>query len=401
MSSLDSTVLPIKAIYLYLIPMSTISQGPRSLTWCYTLNADKDATGQWKPWTDADVQFIPEDLVVYHVYGKELAPETGRPHLQGFVVFKNNKRLSALKKLNNRVHWEAKVRNSTYVQASDYCKKDGDFVEFGSLPQNSGKAGGQATKERYEAMWTQCKAGDFESVDKDLLIRHYHTAKRIRQDYHPRQLDLDNVCGEWIQGKPNTGKSFAARKENEGNYFVKPCNKWWDNYQGEDVVILDDFELDHKCLGHYLKVWADRYAFPAEMKGTTVNLRPKKIIVTSNYTIAQIFPCDQDMQAALHRRFIVRDFDINPPPRITTTPEPTHPPSPITPQNSFTFLNEKLHIPIIPIIPTHATPPQTNASDSELSISDDLSDISYFSKNPLAYTQEIHKLPSKRKHDLL
>lgn len=358
----------------------SVNQGPLAIAWCFTLNAEKNRDGTWEQWNDDKQYFIPRSMITYLVFGREIAPDTQRPHLQGFVIFKNRQRMTALKKWNPRVHWEIKAKNSSYQQASDYCKKDDDFSEFGQLPENAEAVnrGGAATKERYEELWDKAKKGDIETIDKDLLIKHYHTVKRIRQDYQPKSTDLENVCGEWIVGAPNTGKSYAARAENKDQYFVKPCNKWWDGYQGEAVVILDDFEMDHRCLGHYLKIWADRYAFPAEMKGTTVNLRPQKIVVTSNYTIGQIFGGLPDMISALERRYKVRDFDLNPPLRVTVDEVDEEPIPTLQRQDAFMdFCDTVLNSSLAQSIPDTSTPPldktitYSSESDSELSVSQD------------------------------
>jgi len=359
---------------------TTDNRGPRAIAWVYTLNAEKNKDGTWEPWTDANTKWIPENLITYHVFGKEIAPDTNRPHLQGFVVFKNRTSLSQLKTFNKRVHWEVKAKASSYLQASDYCKKDGDYTEIGQLPENSQAVnrGGAATKERYDELWNKAKSGEIETIDKDLLVKHYHTVKRIRQDYQPKSKDLENVCGEWIVGAPNTGKSYTARAENKDQYFVKPCNKWWDGYQGEAVVILDDFEMDHRCLGHYLKIWADRYAFPAEMKGTTVNLRPQKIVVTSNYTIGQIFGGLPDMISALERRYKVRDFDLNPPLRETVDEVDEEPIPRLPRQDAFMdFCDTVLNSSLAQSIPDTSNPlldktlTFSSESDSELSVSQD------------------------------
>ena len=59
-------------------------------------------------------------------------------------------------------------------------------------------------------------------------------------------------------------------------------NKWWCNYTGQDTVVIE--EADPKNMEHLadrLKVWADRYPFPGEIKGGRIEgIRPLKVIVT-------------------------------------------------------------------------------------------------------------------------
>lgn len=75
----------------------------------------------------------------YFVFGREVAPTTGTPHLQGFVIFKRTTRGSVVQRLiggNVLVHIEpARADN---LAASDYCKKDGDFTEGGEIPGSQG-----------------------------------------------------------------------------------------------------------------------------------------------------------------------------------------------------------------------------------------------------------------------
>jgi len=68
-----------------------------------------------------------QPLADYYVYGKEIGA-SGTPHFQFMVCFKTQKALTAVKKLfPTQAHWEMKLSTSTMKQASDYCKKVGNF----------------------------------------------------------------------------------------------------------------------------------------------------------------------------------------------------------------------------------------------------------------------------------
>lgn len=121
-------------------------------------------------------------------------------------------------------------------------------------------------------------------------------------DHMSKPVDLPAPCGLWVWGPPGVGKSHWVR-EQYPNAFFKPQNKWWDGYQGEKFVILDDF--DCTALGHLLKIWADKYSFVAETKGYSTHIRPFKFIITSNYSIEALFQQDNPMMLALLRRFFV------------------------------------------------------------------------------------------------
>lgn len=97
---------------------------------------------------------------------------------------------------------------------------------------------------------------------------------------------------------------------------MKSQNKWWDGYNNQDVVLIDDFDKMGTGLSHYLKIWADPYGdIDGEIKGSTIPLNFKELYITSNYTIEELFWSEQDQQlsSALLRRFEVLNFDVFPP----------------------------------------------------------------------------------------
>jgi len=268
---------------------------PRGIAWCYTINNPKSPL----PWNEYQMS--------YHVYGEETGKE-GTKHFQGFLVFKNSKSFATVKDLCPQAHWE--VAKGTYIQASDYCKKDGVFNEQGTLPEQPQKkgsaAGGQATLEKWRFISDAAKRGDLLAIDKDhpkQFVTSYRNIQSIRKDFTERVGDLDGVCGIWYYGAPGVGKTRLVTAKYP-NAYLKRFNKWFDGYNAEETVVLDDLGKEHNFMGYELKKLADRYCYLVEIKNASFYIRPKRCVVTSQFTIAQVWHDDQDTKAALQRRFV-------------------------------------------------------------------------------------------------
>lgn len=261
-----------------------MAKRPESKYWCFTLYSDES------PWT--------VDNCAYCIYGREVCPDTGRKHLQGFVSFEKKVRLSAIKKIDPVGHYE--MKRGTVTQAIEYCKKDGEYEEIGDVPDdNSGVA--------IRSCIASAKKGDMcaiEELSPSLYLRYKRTFEGMRVYDLPT---LTAPTGYWIYGQPGTSKDSNVLKLQP---FVKSHNKWWDGYDGQKYVLLSDVDrTTAKWIGHFLKIWADMHSFNAEVKGGVMTIRPERVYVTSNYTIEQLFGEDLNLLAALKRRFHVIDFD--------------------------------------------------------------------------------------------
>lgn len=269
----------------------------RSRAWCFTLNN----------YVDEDYAAIAMLGAQYTVYGKEVG-ETFTPHLQGYVYFSNKKSMKQLKKLLPRAHWE--IRRGSHAQARDYCQKDGDYEEFGKEPE---KAGGDKMEEKIAKNKRMQSYPLQELVDSGEL--NILDVKRLKQSRDILANEggafvADDVRGVWIHGPPGTGKTHYARSEFGDVFFVKAQNKWFDGYQGEKVIVLDDLDKGGACLGHYLKIWADKWSCTGEVKGGTVPLRHETFVVTSNYTPDELWTEDEEMRKAIERRFKMKKMTI-------------------------------------------------------------------------------------------
>ncbi len=135
--------------------------------------------------------------------------------------------------------------------------------------------------------------------------------KRKIEEYSGWITETPAVCssevkGVWIWGESGFGKTHFALREYPGA-FQKAANKWWDGYAGEQYVILDDLnKRTGEMIAYYLKKWMDRFAPPrGEIKGSTIQLRHIKFVVTSQWSIESMFDCIEDRQAVSRRCEIV------------------------------------------------------------------------------------------------
>lgn len=267
----------------------------RCRAWCFTLNN----------YTEDDEKLLSTIKCRYIIYGREVGDE-GTPHLQGYVYFASQKTFARMKKLLPRAHLEAAKGNPD--QNIEYCSKDGNYVERGDKPIG-GKRKSSTMAERMERNKRLKELSLNELVDTgEISILDVRKLKNARLDLNQEgaPIETDECKGIWYYGEPGTGKTHKARTENPGAY-IKAQNKWWDGYQGESVVILDD--LDTNVLGHYLKIWADKWSCTGEVKGGKVNLRFEKFIVTSNYHPSELWVEDEKLQRAITRRFKITHFN--------------------------------------------------------------------------------------------
>lgn len=264
-----------------------MSKGYRD--YCFTINN----------FTLDDLEWLKQPIFKYIVAGHEIG-ENETPHLQGYCCFKDQKTLGALKKIHPKAHWEKRM--GTQQQAIDYCKKDGIFDEYGTPPMSQ-KEKGEKGREWWDQQVNNYAKGNFDEVDTECLVKHgngLRNAAMLRRPKPPNKLD-DDTRHRWYYGPTRTGKSTTAREEFPDAYIKDPKTVWWDGYMGQEVVIIDDFDVYQKAQGGDMKRWLDIWKCQAQVKGGYMEIRPKLVIVTSNYHPREIWDDAQTLEPILAR----------------------------------------------------------------------------------------------------
>lgn len=273
------------------------SPNSRAKRWCFTLNN----------YTAQEEDIIQKIECQYLIYGHEVG-ENGTPHLQGYVTFSTRKSFRTMKKLlGERAHIE--VARGKVQDNIDYCtKEDHDhFFMKGEAPAESSEKGAEATKRKWEEAREAAKRGRFDEIPSDLWIRYRNSWKSEYQEEVNRNVTeirdfnlKDHFF--WIYGPTGTGKSHLARAlaqkiDPDNQPYLKPLNKWWNGFRGQKVTLIEEATPDAcKFLANLFKQWCDKWPFTAEVKGGSFDngIRPEYVIITSNYSITDCFPNEED-----------------------------------------------------------------------------------------------------------
>lgn len=214
----------------------------------------------------------------YLVFGYEICPDTGRPHLQGYIHYTNQHSLDKFSKTFNNCHVEKPFR--TPKENREYClkirkqdaKANDRYEEFGELPRQ-----GERTDwvQVYEKLKTNTAA--------EVIEEYPHLIPAQRAIRETKALILKPLHREVnvivLVGKAGSGKTSWAYN-NYSDIYEKPASEWWDHYSGEKVVLMDDFYGWIKY--HDLLRVLDRYPYKVPYKGGYVNAQWDTVIITSN-----------------------------------------------------------------------------------------------------------------------
>jgi len=251
---------------------SSQAQSRRSKYWVFTIN------NPTREDTEAIAVLCENGKASYVVYGRERGDQEGTPHYQGYAEFTSKiQRGRACRLLGGRA--SVQPRRGTGTEARDYCLKEGDYVEFGTFREVQ-----QGQRSDLESIRLRILAGDDQkSIADDHFATwcfHRKAFQEYRQLHHNNGIRLDlQVVLLW--GEAGTGKTRYCYDKHTGLYrTVDPELKWFDGYDGQDVVLIDDYRAD--CRETLILQYLDVYPVTVPVKGGFRPFTPKLIYITTN-----------------------------------------------------------------------------------------------------------------------
>lgn len=264
---------------------------------------------------------IDESKIDYTVYQKEVCPSTGKEHLQGYTVCKKKCSLKTMKSIigDPKVHLESAKGN--HRQCIEYCTKLASRA-VGCAPVSIGN----------EACISQGKRSDLDEaiafikgnkcikwldlVEKwpGLCARYekflFETAEQFRNRIIKEDVGRKEMTNLVIlTGKSGTGKTTYIKNEIKDVYWKNEKNKWWDGYNGQENVCINDFTNTGEIKMIDFLTLCDHAPYKLEIKGGTVELKAKNIYLTTNLTDEELMSgLREEHKKALERRIMWKKF---------------------------------------------------------------------------------------------
>lgn len=219
----------------------------------------------------------------YICWGEEKCPETGKDHLQGYVEFKNSQRLDGAKRFIGDEAAHLEKRKGTRDQAREYCRKSGGtFIEHGEWEIHQGKR-----TDLEEALTENEKIGDFMDNCPKLYcqfrsgVKDLYARKLQKEQPETRQVEVMVLYGYAGRGKTEAAIKVATRLEKEWFMLSPEKDLWFDGYDGQEVLIIDDFkgQIPPATLNRIL----DKYPYRCPVKGSFTWAKWTDVIITSNW----------------------------------------------------------------------------------------------------------------------
>lgn len=222
----------------------------------------------------------------FAAFQKECCPKTSRKHIQGYVCFDRPVTLSFLKRIPgcDAYHWES--CKGTHEQCLAYCTKE-ETREVGASPVILGVPPSPGTR---TDLIDVCRAITEGQSMHDValsypteMVKYSKGLMNYKLMVSPKRMWKTEV--HVYYGPTGCGKTKLCWKVAPDAYDVPLSSgsnvMWFDCYDGQEDVILDEF-YGNRCKFNFLLSLLDRYPCKVPCKGSHFQFVAKRLFLTSN-----------------------------------------------------------------------------------------------------------------------
>lgn len=230
---------------------------------------------------------------LYLCYASETGTKTGTPHLQGYLHCKLKISFSHLHSLLPRAHLEpAKASPQTNIQ---YCSKQGTLIEFGTVPKQ-----GQRADFSDSLSMTNLQIRTRWPLHADKLIHNRNkVSESLLPGYDPEKVVI------YLSGPSGSGKTLLANLlTGEDTDRISFSGQHIIGFSAENrSVLFDEFRHETVSLPIFLQL-LDKYPARLSAKGSDVLFITKKLVITSQTPLDQLYPqiFTEDVTKQIKRR---------------------------------------------------------------------------------------------------
>lgn len=273
--------------------MSEEKKDTQHRRWIFTLNH----------YTEKDIKHFEELPCKFIQFGREVAPTTGTPHLQGYIEFKHSVRFSTMKNICNRCYWAPAKGNE--LQNYAYTGKDQNYFRKGI----AGKQGERTDLNLIKDDILKGRKVDDIALEKPIIYHQYgRTLTKIEDLAMRKKFRTEMTKCVWYWGKTGVGKSHKAFEGyTPDTHFVYPNdNGWWDKYTQQGTVIINDFrgEIPYNILLQMI----DKYPFDVKRRNREpMPFISHTVIITSSLPPDKIY---KNREAEDHIEQLLRRTEV-------------------------------------------------------------------------------------------
>lgn len=214
-------------------------------------------------------------------------------HVHMVLSSKNANSLKAVQKVFPGIHAEA--MRGTKEQAAAYLRKEDKFEEKGEkvlaefnidgIQSNQGRRNdlteyGEMLEKGYTPKQIFIECGIESEKYRTMIENHFYL---LKEKQTPVKRD---VSVYWHTGLSGSGKSYTyvklCEEHGEDNvYFISDYKNPWDDYNGEPIVVMDDFKSNVPLTE--LLTWLDCYKTTLRARYANKKALYKEVHITSVY----------------------------------------------------------------------------------------------------------------------